>query len=84
VDAEGCRIYFGGLISMFVFDILQIPMGALHTDATLWLRGCRISSNNIGVIIEILPIEQKRKGRGNSGRKLRKFGPILKYRNAAE
>jgi hypothetical protein len=27
VDAEGCRTCFGGLVSIFVFDILQIPSG---------------------------------------------------------
>jgi len=36
------------------------------------------------VIIENLPTEQKQKEKGNSGRKLRKCGAILKYRNAAE
>ena len=27
VDAVGCGTFFSGLISMFVFDILQIPSG---------------------------------------------------------
>ena len=27
VDAVGCLTYYGGLIDIFVFDILQIPSG---------------------------------------------------------
>jgi hypothetical protein len=30
VDAIGCRTSFSGLISMFVFDILQIPGGCIQ------------------------------------------------------
>jgi len=46
--------------------------------------GCRISSNNNGVITGKITDTTKTKRKGNSGRKLRKFGSILKYRNAAE
>jgi hypothetical protein len=37
VDAVRCRKLFSGLIGMFVFGILQIPIGALHFLPSAWL-----------------------------------------------
>jgi hypothetical protein len=47
VDAVGCRTFFGGLICMFVVDILQVPsgcnrlvVGAVHALGSPRLRVC--------------------------------------------
>jgi hypothetical protein len=48
-------------------------LGALHPDSNPGYGGGRISSNNIGVIMEKITDRTKIKRRENRGRKLSKF-----------
>ena len=51
---EGCHVSFGGLISMLVFDILQIPTGCIQICRVCIATRCTCLATDL---LRILPIQ---------------------------